>query len=213
MDGVITDTESLHRRAELKVCDYYGLKPSRSDWRECHGITSIGIFKILIEKHGQGRTDLDPVKMSDEKIKCYVEMGQEGLPTISGSIEFIGRARDYFEKIALATSSGSAIQKFTFDHHDLWPYFDVVVNANDVTYGKPHPELYMTAAEGLGLPPSDCLVLEDSDNGVRSAVAAGCTTIGITSNFPPEYLTSLGAKTTIDSYDELEERLRSKTLI
>ncbi|MBN1585655.1 HAD family phosphatase [Candidatus Uhrbacteria bacterium] len=214
MDGVITDTEPLHRRAELRVCRNHGLNPPESDWRGFQGMTTVGIFGILVGRYGQGREDLDPEAMAGEKGRFYEEMGQkEGLPTIPGAIEFIRKARDFFDRTALATSSEVSIQKLTFDRYGLWPYFDAVVTGNDVRCGKPWPDPYLLASERLGLAPSDCLVIEDSDNGIRSALAAGCTPVGFTGNFPSGLLLAVGARATFDSYGELEERLRSGTLV
>ena len=202
-------------KAELRVCAKYGIRPSRSAWREFHGMTAVAIFEELIKRFGQGKDGLDVQKMFEEKMEYYSELSEEeGLPIIPGSINFIKeKVKKYFEKVALVTSSGKFIQSMTFDEYELWPHFDAIVTGNDVKQSKPYPDPYLLASEKLGLSPQECFVLEDSDNGIRSAVAAGCTTIGITSNFPSEYLISVGAKTTIDSYDELEERLRSGELI
>ncbi len=82
-----------------------------------------------------------------------------------------------------------------------------MVTGDDLTHGKPHPEAYLKAASKLGLNPVDCVVIEDSDNGVRAGVAAGCTVIGITTELCRKRLIDCGASATVDTYAELEHLL------
>ena len=82
-----------------------------------------------------------------------------------------------FSSVALATATAKDRAEAYLERLDLLKYFDVVASARMVAHGKPEPDIYLYAADQLGLKPQECLALEDSPNGVRSAHAAGCKTI------------------------------------
>jgi len=214
MDGVITDTEPLHKEAELLVCREHGLAVDESEWDSFKGKTAEDIFSYLLRTYAPERTDLSVPEIIARKTEIYIQLGQKkGLPVVPGAIDFIGRVKQYFDWVALATSSNQAVQQAAFDRYGLWPHFDVIVTGDAVTHGKPDPEIYRLVTERLAHPAERCLVLEDSDNGVRSAVAAGCLAVGITTSFPAERLRSFGAAATVDSFEELERRLAAGDLI
>jgi HAD superfamily hydrolase (TIGR01509 family) len=83
------------------------------------------------------------------------------------------------KQVALATSSPGWYVKAILEAFQVLQQFKHVVCADDVINGKPHPEAFLTAAAGLGVDPQDCVAIEDSANGVASAKAAGCYTIGV----------------------------------
>jgi len=207
MDGVITDTEPLHLKAELLTWHHYGFDAPESEWTKFKGKKAEEIFSYLLAAYGGGRK----VPVSDImafKTRTYLELAaSQGIPAVPGVVEFIRRVRPLFDRIGLATSSNSAIQKAIFDGLGLWPYFDGVVTGDDLDRGKPDPEAYLKASARIGLSTEHCLVIEDSDNGVRSARGAGCRVVGLTTSFPRDYLLSCGAHLTVDSYPELLARL------
>jgi len=207
MDGVITDTEPLHVKAELLTCRHYGFDAPESEWDKFRGKKSEDIFNYLLEAYGGGR-QVPVTDIMAFKTKTYLELSaSQGIPAVPGVIEFIKRIRPVFSKIGLATSSNAAIQKAIFDGLGLWPYFDAVVTGDDLTRGKPDPEAYLKASSRIGVPAGRCLVIEDSDNGVRAARGAGCRVIGITTSFPRDYLLACGARETVDTYPELLAKL------
>ena len=207
MDGVITDTEPLHVKAELLTCHHYGFDAPESEWNKFKGKKAEDIFGYLLEAYGGGR-EVPVTDIMAFKTRTYLDLAaSEGIPAVPGVVEFIRRVRPLFSKIGLATSSNAAIQQAIFDGLDLWPYFDAVVTGDDLDRGKPDPEAYVKASSRIGLPAGRCLVIEDSDNGVRSARAAGCRVIGITTSFPRDYLMACGAYQTVDNYPELLARL------
>jgi HAD superfamily hydrolase (TIGR01509 family) len=206
MDGVITLTEPLHAQAERDICAECGFDAPLSEWLKFRGRTANDIFSYLISAYGGGRS-WDVEDLIRRKTERYAELCRQGVPAVPGAVDFIRGARRFFPKVALATSSNSSIQRLCFDGLGLWPHFDVVVTGDDLTRGKPHPEAYLKAAARLGVNPADSLVIEDSDNGVRSGVAAGCTVIGLTTELTRESLIACGALATVDTYAELETLL------
>ncbi|MDD5251146.1 MAG: HAD family phosphatase [Patescibacteria group bacterium] len=206
MDGVITDTEELHRQAEVAICRQNGLDVPLENWESFKGRTADDIFATILKGWGNGRALCIPDLISD-KTKIYSGLASCGLPLVPGAMEFLAAVRQHFDKMALATSSNAAVQRLAFEQHGLQRFFDAVTTGDELSHGKPHPEAYLTAAAKLGVAPERCIVIEDSDNGVRAGVAAGCTVIGITTSFPAERLAQAGAHLIGSNYAELAERL------
>ena len=94
------------------------------------------------------------------------------------------QARDAGVKLAVATSAPPANIVFTLDELDLRRHFDAVVGAADVARGKPHPDVFLKAAEKLGVAPQDCIVFEDAPMGVEAARRAGMKAVVITTTLP-----------------------------
>lgn len=203
MDGVITDTEPLHVEAERQVCREYGLDAPFDLWSGFKGKTTDDIFSRLVAEFGGGRP-LSVPELVARKTAIYLELAARGMPIIPDVVDFIRFVRGRFAKVGLATGSNRPIQQAVFDQLGLHPYFDAVTTAEDVVHGKPDPEVYLKAAECLRVPPPACIVIEDSDNGIRAAKAAGCRVVGITTSFPRERLLAVGADIIVDSYDELK---------
>jgi beta-phosphoglucomutase-like phosphatase (HAD superfamily) len=114
--------------------------------------------------------------------------------------------------MALTTSAPRELQELAFGQFDLSGYFGVVVTGDDVSQGKPHPEPYLKTAEKLGRAPSHCVVVEDSTNGVRSAKAAGCPTVGLATSFSAETLAAAGSDLTVATFSELQKALFGERL-
>jgi len=207
MDGVITDSETLHMLAEIAACrEIGGFDPPPEDWKEFNGRSAEDNFRIIYGRYGGGQEPDMPALMA-AKVHEYKRIVEQGLPTVPGAIDFLKRVRPLIGKMALCTSSDSAIQQDIFRRLVLAPYFDVVVTADQVRHAKPHPEPYGCAVEKLGFLANRCLVIEDSDNGIRSAKAAGCVVAGITTTFPADVLKSCGADVIFNTYEDLSRLL------
>jgi len=207
MDGVITDTEGLHAEAEKITCRRYGFDAPLAEWQKFKGKKAEEIFSYLLDVYGGGRR-IPLGELVAFKTATYLRLARSGeIPTVPGSLDFIRWARGRFLKMGLATSSNGPIQRAVFERFGLDEFFDAVTTGDELIYGKPHPEAYLRAASKVGLPPGSCLVIEDSDNGIRAAVGAGCRVIGITTSFPRPVLIGAGAHLTVDDYDELKKML------
>ncbi|MGB1404601.1 MAG: HAD family hydrolase, partial [Flavobacteriaceae bacterium] len=93
---------------------------------------------------------------------------------------------------------------FIFDALDLRPYFHSTTGGHQVTHGKPHPEIFLTAAQKLNTPPEACLVFEDTRSGIAAAQAAGMPVIGVATMFDRKTLLELGCLTAIKSFQEIQ---------
>ena len=112
-------------------------------------------------------------------------------------------------KIALATATVAEKAKSYLSRLDLLGYFDEVISAHMVKRGKPAPDIYLFASEKLGLCPEECMAVEDSPNGARSAVDAGCVTILVPDMDKPEGEITQRVYKTADSLKELSEILEA----
>ena len=109
-------------------------------------------------------------------------------PAMPGSIEFIRMLKEHGVQIGLVTSSDNAKVKRAFRLLHLDNLFDTLVTADRITQGKPDPMCYLLAAKDLNVSPEDCIVFEDSFNGIQSGKDAGMRVIGLSTPNPPDSL-------------------------
>ncbi len=201
MDGVIVDSEPVGLEADRWVCEKHGITVPETEWINFKGRPNRDVFAHIVRLFTDG--SLSASDLVDQKRKRYMEISHENLALIHGSEEFLAYAREKFPKIALTTSSSRMIQQFVFDKFRLHHYFDEITTGDEVTNGKPHPEPYLLTLGKLVANPETTFVIEDSDNGVLSAKAAGCTVIGITTSFTRKILLEKGADFVVDSFEEM----------
>ena len=207
MDGVLIESEFLQVEAEKFVCAKYGIVVPDHEWMTFKGRTNRSIFDYLVTTYAKKPVSVD--ELIAEK-RAYVKRNISNVKMIPGALTFLLFLRDYRprKKIALTTSTGREIQNVIFDRFHLHGYFDQTITGDDVTNGKPHPEPYRVTAERMGAQAEACVVIEDSDNGIKSAKAAGCFVVGITTSFSREVLLAAGADIIVDSYKELRKLFR-----
>lgn len=178
MDGVLIDSEPLWQRAEIELFGEIGvtLTPEL-----CARTMGLRIDEVVAHWHREfpWGSDPTPEEMVDRIVGRMVQLvGTEGGP-IAGVREAIEEVERRGLRKALATSSYEPIMRAVLDRLDLQDRFEVILAGSDVERGKPNPEIYLTAAERMGLPPQRCLAVEDSVNGVRAAKAAGMMCVAI----------------------------------
>lgn len=200
LDGVVVDTEALHLEATQIVFADNDLQLPEGGAAAYIGRTDRDIFAEAIASSDNPTRDIDELLRA--KNLAYGAIADR-IQSVPGSLQFIRSVAASAVALALATSSIRLNQARAFKALGLDAYFDAIVTADDVKKTKPDPEPYLLAAERLLLDPANCFVVEDSFNGVRSARAAGCHVVGLTSSFPAEQLIEAGAALTISSFDEL----------
>ena len=201
LDGVLADTESIHLENEKEACAFFGLKVPSSEWEGFRGRTAMSIAKEIIGKYGNGN-QINPEAFVSKKVEMYMKKISK-VQAIPGSKEFVMNIRKFLPQIALTTSGKRIVQEKVLEVIGLADVFDVTITADDVSNGKPHPEPYLKTAELLSCSSGECLIIEDSDNGIISAIKAGCIVAGITTSFSKDVLYGLGAHIVVDCYDEL----------
>ena len=208
MDGVLVDTEPIHKKAELQACRDLGFEPPVEAWKAFKGIRERDIFAAVAKKAGVWPVDVDA--LIRRKTELYLRLIAAELPVVPGSADFVRLAKEKVGRVCLATSTTRTIAEATLKALGVLDQFDGLVTGEDVGRGKPDPEIYRLACARCGLEPRDCLVVEDSDNGIRSALGAGCRVAGITTSFPRDYLLAVGADPVVDSYAELAAILEAR---
>ncbi len=148
---------------------------------------------------------MDVNDLIDYKSKMYLALAKEKMEIFPGVMDFLDVVRKKFEKVALTTSSVKEFQEMIFKKYNLNKFFDVIVTGNEIAKGKPDPESYLLTLKKLSLPGADCIIIEDSDNGIKSAKVAGCRAIGITHSFKKEKLIAAGADIVVDNFQELQK--------
>ncbi len=206
MDGVIVDSEPIHERSEIEVCREFGMNVPKEEWDNFRGKKLEDIFSYTSQEFGTGKEPIE--KMIKRKIELYLKYALREIKLIRGALDFLReleKSQKY--RYALTTSGRRNQQEKILKKLKLDDFFPIMVTAEDVRKGKPNPEPYLLTVEKLGEKPNKCLVIEDSDNGIVSAKAAGCQTCGITTTFSYKVLKMAGADLIVSNFEELSERL------
>ncbi len=203
MDGVVIDSEPLHEQAQEYIFEKNGLDVPPSEYMNFKGRTEHDVFSYILKHYGTPHHDLQTLVAA--KHEAYHLLLADVKP-IRGVTDFIETFRPHL-RFALTTSAAASSQQIVFDRLRLHDRFEVVVTSVDVTYSKPHPDPYLITTRRLGIDPGNALVVEDSRLGIRSALAAGCVTVGLTGTFDREDLEAESPHLVVDSFEELTEIL------
>src|SRR5437899_1417736 len=178
MDGVLIDSGAHHREAWRALLDELGVAPAQPDyWRLTIGRPGNEAVPLLL---GHPLSWAEAMRLADRKRDHYVRLARHGLPTVRGVTAFLDEVVAAGIPCAVATSASRFDVDRLLGRLGLRERFDAVVTAEDVRLGKPDPEVYLLAARGIGVPPRECLVFEDSVVGIQAARRAGMRVIGVT---------------------------------
>ena len=186
VDGVIADTEAVNARASIKVFeDLFGIKGvKRQDFEAGLGRGAAEYVKAAAGIHGLEMTDEQVKKATQFRQEYFLKiLSEEPLPPFPGVLELVEQAiqRDDF-RVAIATSSTLEKSRAVLKSAHIPFETMVYITGNDVKNKKPHPELFLLAAERIGITPANCVVIEDAPNGVQAAKAAGAKCIAVTNS-------------------------------
>lgn len=175
MDGVILDSEKLYVRFWCEAGQFYGFPFER---KHALGIRSMARPFAIERLQGWFGDSFDYDTVRNKRIElmnAYVE--KHGIEAKPDAEKLLSYLKQKGIAVALATATPKDRAEEYLRRVGLLQYFDEVVSARMVKNGKPAPDIYLFAAEKLGLKPEECMALEDSQNGIRSANAAGCKTV------------------------------------
>lgn len=179
LDGVIVDTAKYHFVAWKKLAEELGVSLTEDDNERLKGVSRMESLNIILSLGGLDVDDSEKIRLADKKNAWFVnyinEMKKEEI--FPGVISLLQSLREKKTKIALASSSKNA--KTVIDKLEIRDWFEVIVDGTMITHSKPDPEIFLLAAERLGLEPKDCIVVEDAEAGVEAAKSAGMKCIGI----------------------------------
>ncbi len=175
MDGLMFDTERLVYDNWQRMMDEYGYPYDIEFFKQTIGKRKAEVQNIYRSRFGE---DFPYWKYADECKARYIEqVKRDGIPVKKGLYDILDFCRGNGVKIALATSTSRQTTEFNLRSAGVSDYFDALVCGEEVKNGKPHPEVFLTAAKKLGLSPESCAAFEDSISGIKSAHAAGMITV------------------------------------
>lgn len=176
MDGVIIDSEPMHARAALMALERYNISITIHQLDEYIGSTTINMCNQFIKQFSLPCTADELLQVNDEMKATLLK--DEGHTVIPYVIDLIKDLHKNGIKLIIASSSPSEAIEEVLSSLKLQEYFEGYVSGNMVKRTKPDPEIFIKAADKIGVNPSQCVVIEDSYNGVTAANAAGMTCIG-----------------------------------
>ncbi|MCL7763831.1 HAD family phosphatase [Polaribacter sp. Z014] len=177
MDGVIIDSEEIHKKAYYETFNSIGVTVSDDLYKTLTGSSTINAFQKLVSHFN---LDLDPEELVLNKRKRYVNFFENDptLHLVKGVEELIKHCHKKGLTLILASSSAMVNIDRVFNRFDLNQYFTAKISGADLTESKPNPEIFNKAAILGNTPKENCIVIEDSDNGVKAANDAGIFVFG-----------------------------------
>lgn len=186
MDGVIVDSNPYHKIAIQQFCREHGQELSDDQLlKRVYGRTNREWITALFGNI----PDATILQYTEEKEALYRKLFDKDIKPVRGLISFLDKLDEQKIPRAIGTSAPRSNVDFTLSRTGTGKYFNIILNDTFVTHSKPHPEIYLKCAQALGLPNSQCIVIEDSLSGVQAGKAAGSKVIGITTTHPREELT------------------------
>lgn len=193
MDGVIFDSERAMLWSLQEVCRRRGIKDVTPYYPECIGVTREMTVQIFQKVYG---ADFDVEEFMAEGSRLYHERYDGGrMPVKEGARELLTFLSERKVPLALASSTRIESVKRQMKEAGLISFFEKIIGGDMVTKSKPEPDIFLCAAKELGVTAEDCIVIEDSYNGIRAAHAAGMTPVMVPDMLEPnEEITVLCAK-------------------
>lgn len=172
MDGVIIDSEPIHSRVKMDTFAHFALDFPEKDLALYMGRTSEAIFSDVLKK--SGRTDILLEDLVRYKHEHYLEVLESGtIEPVTGSVELIKSLKAAGVPLALATSSWPRVMRTVLAQFGISDCFQSVISGGELPASKPDPAIYNLSAQNLGVDPAGCMVLEDTENGIKAAKGAG----------------------------------------
>lgn len=202
MDGVIIDSEPRHERAFLDVFEQMGYGQTHGvHFEQYIGRSDRAVWLDFIARHNPKWTIEE---LTAWKQNHLIDIIRREQPIFDGLPELVAKLAPRY-RLAVASGSVHPVIEEVLAMKSLRQFFPVVVSVQDVAQGKPAPDIFLRAAELLGVAPADCCVIEDSAAGVTAARAAGMTAVAITNTLPAEKLAH--AQHIVRTYEEIERLL------
>ena len=171
MDGVMFDTEKISYRSWEKLGKKYNYNIDDDIFKKTVGL-NIKSTRQVYKKHFGANFQFE--KMRNEEVKMMKDcILSEGVPVKDGVYELLSCIKNRNLKIALATLALKERAELLLNLSDTKKYFDVITCGDDIINGKPDPEIFLKTAQKLSCEPENCVVMEDSENGIAAAYRAG----------------------------------------
>ena len=215
LDGVLVTTDELHYLAWKQLADEEGIKGfTKEDNIRQRGVSRMASLEVVLEKSGKEYSDEEKLALAERKNKIYVESlaNLDKSAVLDGVFEFI----EYIKSKGIKTAVGSASKNtpLILEKAGLSGLFDAVSCGLDTKKSKPDPEVFLIAADRLGVPYENCLVIEDSDAGIQAAKAGGMYALAVgaaegnaQADYHAEGLADINIKKTALEYIEESDKI------
>ena len=179
LDGVICTTDEYHYLAWKALADRLDIPFDRERNNLLRGVSRMASLEIILEKSTVRYSDAEKTAFAEEKNALYRKLLSRMSP--ADLSDDVRKTLDELRRtdLKLAIGSSSKNTPFILERIGLGDFFDAVADGNCITHSKPHPEVFLKAAEMIGEAPSDCLVVEDAHAGIEAANAGGFDSAGI----------------------------------
>lgn len=208
LDGVISDTQTLHSQIESAIFRRYGIDKSEEEITEKYAGVPCEVFFKEVFLENSVPADIN--KIVKEKQNLIIERCKGNVSPMRGAMDLIKEARQKGFKLAIASSSPIDFVNLIIEELNLEDTFKVVVTVEDVQNGKPDPEIFLLAAKRLGVAPEECIAIEDGRSGMQAAKSAGMKCIGLAKDkgakdYPADILVENLSEININTLTSLEE--------
>lgn len=172
MDGVLVNSEPHHVKIERKIFSEIGANISSEEHAGYMGTASDEMWLNVVARHGTSLSVEELLEMGNQRVINYFSVLKE-LKPIEGLVPVLNKLQEHNIPLAVASSSSAQVVDLILAKSGLKHYFRVVVSGQMVEKSKPEPDIFFKAAAQLQIEPPNCLVIEDSTNGIRAAKSAG----------------------------------------
>ncbi|MCR0204267.1 HAD family phosphatase [[Clostridium] innocuum] len=205
MDGTLFDTETISMKAWKRVGEKLHLPTSDTFILSLIGRTRKDQQVIFDTYMPKGWPQEEACRL--HTLYKKEEKQQNGVPLMGDVKGLLEMVKNKGYRIAMATSASAEDVEFNLHHAGIAPYFEIIVNEEMISQGKPAPDVYLKTAEMLGVQPQKCLVVEDSLNGVRSAYRANTNVVMIPDKVSPTKEIETMCDYILNSLDELKKMI------
>lgn len=179
LDGVIVSTDECHYKAWKKLADEEGIFFDRTINERLRGVSRMESLEIVLEKAEKTYTEEEKLSLAERKNNCYKEFIKSLTPSdiLEGVMVNLEDLKAKGIKIAIGSSSKNTpiiLKQIGLDN-----YFDAVSDGNNIKKSKPDPEVFLKAADMLGIPYENCMIVEDADAGIEAGKRAGMKTLAV----------------------------------
>lgn len=179
LDGVIVSTDECHYEAWKMLADEEKIYFDREVNQRLRGVSRMESLEIILEKAEKEYSEAEKLEMATRKNNYYVEMIKklDKSAILEGAAEFVNKAKKDGLKVAIGSSSKNTMT--ILKQVECEKLFDAIADGNDIKNSKPAPDVFLVAAEKLGIEPKECMVVEDAEAGVDAAIAAGMDVLAV----------------------------------
>jgi HAD superfamily hydrolase (TIGR01509 family) len=201
MDGVLVNNLDIHRQAFAEFFRQYNVVRTFDDLSRVFGKGNDDIMGELMPSDIVERVGIRELGYQKEAI--YREIYAPIITPQPGLIDFLAAAEASGLRCAVGSSGYRVNVDFVLERCAIQRHFGAIVAGDEVTRCKPDPEIYLTAAEKLGLKPSECVVFEDAEAGIEAAKRAGIKVVALATTFSREFLANTDADAIVDDFTEV----------